>query len=152
MKSHRKSKRGRPAKLTPAVRDAICKSIRAGNYFEPSCIRAGVSKSTAYNWLKRATTALERVAKSDKRMVTQDERPYVDFLDAVKKAEADSEARDVAIIRKAARAGHWQAAAWRLERKHYDRWGRRQAIEHSSPEGKPVRVQQLKIGDKIIEF
>jgi len=33
--------------------------------------------------------------------------------------------RDVAIIAKAAAGGHWQAAAWRLERKFPDRWGRK---------------------------
>jgi hypothetical protein len=142
---------GRPVKLTADLQDEICGAIRAGNYFEPSVIRAGVSKSTAYNWLKRGSKEIARVEKTKGGKVSKTEAPYVAFLDAVKKAEAEAEARDVAIISKAALT-QWQAAAWRLERKHYDRWGRRQAIEHSSPEGKPVRVQKLKIGDKEIEF
>jgi hypothetical protein len=153
MKSHEKSKRtGRPTRISKDVIDEICESIRAGNYFEPSCIRAGVAKSTAYNWLKRAARELERAAESKTGKIKQSEALFVAFLDAVKKAEAEAEAWDVQVIRTAALFGHWQAAAWRLERKHNDRWGRRQAIEHSSPEGKPVRVQRVKIGDKIVEF
>ena len=152
MKSHEKSKRtGRPTRINQAVIDEICLSIRRGNYFEPSCIRAGVAKSTAYSWLKRARYEIDRAASSKTGKIKDSEALFVAFLDSVKKAEAEAEARDVAIIRKAALT-QWQAAAWRLERKHNDRWGRRQAIEHSSPEGKPVRVQRLKIGDKEIEF
>jgi len=152
MKSHEKSKRtGRPTSISQAVIDEICLSIRRGNYFEPSCIRAGVAKSTAYNWLKRARDEIDRAAESENGKIKESEALFVAFLDSVKKAEAEAEARDVAIIRKAAKV-HWQAAAWRLERKHNDRWGRHQAIEHSSPPDKPVKVQRIVIGDKTIDF
>jgi len=146
---------GRPVKLTPEVQEDICAAIRAGNYIEPSAIRAGVSKSTLYSWLKKGKTEADRVDRAvsvgRRAKVTVKLKPYVDFLDAVKKAEAEAEARDVAIISKAAMT-QWQAAAWRLERKHYDRWGRRQALEHSGPQGKPVKVQRVRIGDDTIEF
>jgi transposase len=146
---------GRPVKLTPEVQEDICAAIRAGNYIEPSAIRAGVSKSTLYSWLKKGKTEADRVdravAVGRRAKVTAKLKPYVDFLDAVKKAEAEAEARDVAIISKAAMT-QWQAAAWRLERKHYDRWGRRQALEHSGPQGKPVKVQRVRIGDDVVEF
>lgn len=153
MKSHEKSKRrGRPTKLTAEVQAEICESIRAGNYIEPSAIRAGVTKETLYNWLRRASAELEK-ARSDKwyRIPTK-ERKYIGFFHAVKKAEAEAEAHDVAIIRAAADSGNWCASAWRLERKNYDRWGRKQAIEHSGPDGKPVKVQRIRIGDEVIEF
>lgn len=152
MKTHEKSRTtGRPTKLNKTVQEEICAAIRAGNYIEPSAIRAGVTKETLYNWLRRASRELEK-DRSDKwyRIPTK-ERKYVAFFHAVKKAEADAEARDVAIISKAALV-QWQAAAWRLERKHYQRWGRKQAIEHSGPEGKPVKVQRIRIGDEVIEF
>ena len=146
---------GRPVKLTPEVQEDICAAIRAGNYIEPSAIRAGVSKSTLYSWLKKGKTEADRVDRAvsvgRRAKVTAKLKPYVDFLDAVKKAEAEAEARDVAIISKAA-ITQWQAAAWRLERKHYDRWGRRQALEHSGPQGKPVKVQRVRIGDDVVEF
>jgi transposase len=152
----RKKKRtGRPSKLSPEVQEEICASVRAGNYIEPSAMRAGVDKTTLYNWLKKAGKELERVARGQAKgrnvRVTARMEPYVEFLYAVKKAEALAEARDVAIISKAA-AKQWQAAAWRLERKHYDRWGRRQLIENKTDDKKPKKVQRVKIGDKEIEF
>jgi hypothetical protein len=44
-------------------------------------------------------------------------------LDAIKKASAEAEAKDLARIAAAADAGQWTAAAWRLERKYPQRWG-----------------------------
>lgn len=153
--ARKKTKRGRPSKLTPLVQAEICQAIQAGNYIEPSAMRAGIDKTTLYNWLRKAGKEVERVAKGEAKgrnvRVTAKMQPYVDFLHAVKKAEAEAEARDVAIIAKAA-LKQWQAAAWRLERKHYERWGRRQAIEHKGGDGKPVKVQRVRIGDKEIEF
>jgi transposase len=102
---------GRPAKLTPELQNKICDAIRAGNYLETAAAFAGIGKSTFYDWLRRG----QRVSKGI----------YHDFSEAVEKALADSEARDVALIAKAAADGQWQAAAWRLERKFPDRWGRR---------------------------
>ncbi len=52
---------------------------------------------------------------------------YHKFLNAVEKAQAESESRDVAIIAKAA-SDDWKAAAWRLERKQPRRYGPRVAV------------------------
>jgi hypothetical protein len=49
---------------------------------------------------------------------------FEDFRDAIQKAEADAEIRNVAIIQKAASAT-WQAAAWWLERKRKGDWAQR---------------------------
>lgn len=155
MARKKKKKMGRPTKLTPELQAEICDAIRAGNYIEPSAMRSGIDKTTLYNWLKKAGTELQRVASGQAKgkncSVTARMRPYVDFLNALKKAEAEAEARDVAIIAKAAMK-QWQAAAWRLERKHYERWGRRQAIEHKTDDKDKKKVQRVKIGKKEIEF
>jgi hypothetical protein len=153
MKTHEKSKRGgRPTKLTPSVQAEICEAIEAGNYIEPSAIRAGVAKETLYNWLRRAGREIEKSSSDKRYRIPAKERKYIEFLHAVKEAEAQAEATDLETIRRAASLGQWQAAAWRLERKHYDRWGRKQAIEHSGPDGKAVKVQRIRIGDDTIEF
>jgi transposase len=103
---------GRPTKLTPEIMAKICDALRAGNYRETAAAFAGVRKSTFYEWLRRGARARKGI--------------YRDLHDAVEKALADSEARDVMLIGKAAGEGDWQAAAWRLERKFPDRWGRRE--------------------------
>jgi hypothetical protein len=119
---------GRPTKLTPELQERICLAIRAGNYIEVAASFAGIHKDTFYRWLKRGARASRGI--------------YREFSDAVEKALADSEAGDVARISKAAEQGHWQAAAWRLERKHPQRWGRRDRVqtEISGPGGGPIGV------------
>jgi transposase len=102
---------GRPTKLTPELQAKLCDAIRAGNYMETAAAFAGIRKATLQNWLRRGARQTQGI--------------YHAFSEAVEKALADSEARDVALIAKAAADGQWQAAAWRLERKFPDRWGRR---------------------------
>jgi transposase len=102
---------GRPTRLTPELQAKLCDAIRAGNYMETAAAFAGIRKATLHNWLRRGARQSQGI--------------YHAFSEAVEKALADSEARDVALIAKAAAEGQWQAAAWRLERKFPDRWGRR---------------------------
>lgn len=105
-------KTGRPEKLTPEVQQKIVDAIRMGAYIETAAAYAGINKSTLYDWMKRGARA-----KSGK---------YKEFSNAIEKALAESEMRDLAVIAKASQE-NWQAAAWRLERKFPDRWGRRKA-------------------------
>jgi transposase len=106
---------GRPTKLTPALQQKICDAVRAGNYLETAAAFAGIDKTTFHRWMRRGARGSRGV--------------YRDFSQAVEKALADAETRDVALIAKAAADGAWQASAWRLERKFPDRWGRRERHE-----------------------
>jgi transposase len=126
---------GRPTKLTKAIQDEIVRQLRLGNYIETAAAIAGIHKSTLYDWLKRG-------ARSDEK----DDR-YARFSDAVKKAQAESEAFDLAVITRAAQQ-HWQAAAWRLERRFPDRWGRRDHIQHSGEGGGPIPFQIIPFKDE----
>lgn len=131
----------RPTKLTPELQENVLKVIRSGNYIETACAYVGINKSTFYDWLKRGAREKDRVAKNPRARVRKDEQPFVDFSNAVEKALAHAEIRDVAIIGKAAEE-NWQAAAWRLERKFPDRWGRKDkyALEHSGKDGGPIET------------
>jgi hypothetical protein len=113
-----------PTKLTPELQDRVVAYVRAGNYVETAAAAAGVSKVSLYDWLKRGARG---------------EAPYDAFADAMAQAVAMAEARDVALIGKAAET-QWQAAAWRLERKFPDRYGRRERHEVSGPDGGPIPV------------
>jgi hypothetical protein len=66
---------------------------------------------------------------------------YVDFVEAVEKARAQSEMRNVGLIQKAAVDGTWQASAWWLERSFPKRWGRSDRVEHTGADGGPLEVQ-----------
>lgn len=119
----------RPTKLNTETQEKIVSAIRAGNYIETAAAYAGIHKSTLYDWLKRGEREKQRVAKNPRYRIKKDEQQFVEFSDAVERALAEAEVRDVAIIGKAAEE-YWQAAAWRLERKFPHKWGRK-VIEHS---------------------
>ena len=122
-------KRGNSYKLTEATAKRILNSIRAGNYMEVAAGAAGISKVTLLDWLRRgARGGSPKHAKL-----------AADF------AQAELQAEEMAVghITMAAMKGIWQAAAWRLERKHPDRWGRRDKIEHLGAGGGPVQTQDV---------
>jgi hypothetical protein len=105
---------GRPPLLTPEVQTAIVNAIREGNYRTVAAAAAGVHRNTLTNWEKWGTEGKE---------------PYVDFMCALQKAEADAEISLLAEI-KSAQAGLtgergadlWQSKAWILERRFASRW------------------------------
>lgn len=109
-------------KLTPALSDKIIGYLRAGAYIETAAAAAGISKQTLYNWLRRAADEDEK----DPR--------FAAFAAAVEESQALAEVRDIALIGKAAET-QWQAAAWRLERKSPERWGRKDRVELSGKNG-----------------
>lgn len=135
------ARRGRPSKLTPEIQEEILRVIKSGNYIETACAYVGINKTTFYDWLKKGAREKERVAQNPRARVRKDLQKYVDFSNAVDKALAQAEIRDVAIIGKAAEE-NWQAAAWRLERKFPDRWGRKEkySLEHSGKDGGPIET------------
>jgi len=105
-----KNKGGRPTKLTPLIQEEVCKALKAGMYMETAAAYAGIDKDTLYDWLKKGARG---------------ESPeHAKFSDAVKRAVAEAELTDLLMIKKAASEGTWQAAAWRLERRFRERWGR----------------------------
>ena len=118
----------RPTKLNRDIQNKIVTAIRMGNYIETAAAVAGINKTTLYDWLKRGEREKQRVENDSRKKIRKSEAIYVEFSNAVEKALAEAEARDVMLISKAANT-QWQAAAWRLERKFPDRWGRK-VIEH----------------------
>ena len=104
---------GRPSDIGSASTvQQVLDAIGDGNYLETAAKLAGLSKVTVYEWLKRGQTG---------------EEPFATFANAVEKAEARAEAQMVANVRKASNLPQfWAAAATHLERRHPDRWGKRQ--------------------------
>lgn len=132
---------GRPVKLTKKIQDEVVKLLKTGNYIETVSAYVGISKTTFYDWLKRGAREKDRVERNPKARIRKDEKPFVDFSNAVQKAMAHAEIRDVTLIAKASEE-YWQASAWRLERKFPDRWGRKeqQKIEHTGKDGGAIET------------
>ena len=120
---------GRPSKLTKVLEDKIVMLITAGNYVETACAACGLTRDSYYLWLKKGARG---------------EEPYVSFSDRVNEAMAMAEVRDVMTIEKAAMGGVWAAAAWKLERRNPERWGRRLQIDG----GLGIVEQSIELSEK----
>lgn len=136
---------GRPSKLSTELTTKICDMLRAGNYLETAAAYAGIDKATLHRWMKRGAREIERVESSEKNLkIRKREQPYVDFCNSIKKALAEGEVRDMIIISNAAKTD-WKAAAWKLERKFPEKWGRKERLDanlhHSGKDGGPIETQ-----------
>ncbi len=112
--------------FTPELQARLVKLIQVGNYAEVAARACGISKDTFYAWLLRGGRG---------------EEPFKSLSDAVDTAAAENEAADVARLMQHG-GTHWQAVAWRLERKNNKRWGRRDSLELTGDEDRPIAVNQ----------
>lgn len=126
---------GRPPVLDSDVTRRVVEVVRAGNYAEVAAASVGISGSTFRAWLREGARIRRVLEPLDEEAydaavddLTEHQLQQAEFSAAVEKAMADSEVIDVLNVRKAA-ADHWQAAMTRLERRHPQRWGRREAVE-----------------------
>jgi hypothetical protein len=121
------AKVGRPSKLTPAVKQRLLDAIRAGNYYEAACVYAGIGETTFYRWMERG----EKASSGE----------YREFWESVKKAEAEAEARVVALWQQEI-PGNWQAARDFLARRFSDRWSPKEKVqtEVTGKDGGPVEI------------
>ena len=72
--------------------------------------------------------------------LTKKEKVYLDFSDSIKRAVQKARQVNLAVIRKAAQDGSWQAAAWFLERTDFEHFGNKSKFEHTGKDGKPVTI------------
>lgn len=139
-RQHRYALRGRPSKLTAELTAEICWLVLEGNYLDVAAQAVGVDRTTLRRWLRRGEEALaaaeEAVDDGDKLLgdriynfVDPGEWSYLDFHHALKSAEAFAETE---LLRKAQwpTTSAWQAFMTILERRHPQRWKRREAVEH----------------------
>jgi hypothetical protein len=105
---------GRPSGLSDVHRlFKLLSFISHGNYLETAARAAGFSKQSIYSWRRLAETG---------------DTAAIAFVDALERAEAHAEIEAVEDVRRTGEAGpqYWAASMTRLERRHPDRWGRRQ--------------------------
>jgi hypothetical protein len=121
----------RRTSLDSATSERICGLLRLGNTIEVAARASGVCRDTIYEWLNRAKKG---------------EEPFAGFADDFDQAIAEAQQRTLRLILDAAEHGNekvgpqWQAAAWIMERRWPNEWGRRERVEHSGPEGRPIEI------------
>lgn len=119
----------RPSKLTPETQKKIVDAIKMGATYELAAQYGGIHYDTFNNWMKRGVAEIEHRDKP-RTKEHEEETPYIEFFEAIKQAEGDAAVLWLAKIEKSATEGNWQAAAWKLERRYPDTYGRRD-IKHS---------------------
>lgn len=98
--------------------EVIIKLKEQGNYDTAVYHFIGIEESTWFRWKQRGAKE-----KSDSKSI------YARFIKGIKKAEGKAEAYLVQLILAAAKNKNWTAAAWMLERKHSDRWGKKDELK-----------------------
>jgi transposase len=130
---------GRLPKLDARVEKEIVDAVRAGAFLHEAAAAAGISRSTLHRWIQRGEDP-------------NGEPLYRDFRDAVTRARAQAHVAAVAVIRRAM-PDDWKAAAFYLERRDPQNWGRRTAhdvrIEESSEVDREIAelLKQMGVND-----
>jgi hypothetical protein len=96
----------RPTKYTPQRVEAILKALRAGNTETNAAAYAEIHYDTCWMW----------------------KRHKPKFAEAIEKAQADAQALMVERVVDAAKT-NWTAAAWWLERRYPQEWGKVERLE-----------------------
>lgn len=113
--------RGRKSKYEPERVERLLEAIRIGATYKHACDYAGISFETFSQWQKQ----------------------HPEFFEQVKAAEGAGVISNLQVI-KTASAENWTAAAWLLERRHPEDYGRRvndNRNTHSGPNGTPIQIQ-----------
>lgn len=121
---------GRPSLIDDArVREIIISAISLGSSYKAACDYAGISYHTFTNWMRKGRADVEN-GKNTK---------FAQFFHDIKKAESDAYMRALSAIVEAYTGGTWQAAAWYLERRYPEEFGKRR-LEISGLDGGSISV------------
>jgi len=112
----------RKTKLTPDLQTNFLQALSVGATHRIACDYVGINQDTLYEWLKRGAAG---------------RAPYADFSEQVQKAQGRAALGWLAKIEAAASGGNWQAAAWKLERRYPEEFGRT-IQEHTGKGGGPM--------------
>src|SRR5690625_6962537 len=105
--------RGRPSKLTPAVKETFVDAIRQGCFYVTACARAGIHYTTFRRWMQRGSKAMKGA--------------YREFYNGVFQADADVEIKAVEAW-VSYFPQDWRAVQRFLERRFPERWGRLRSV------------------------
>lgn len=113
--------RGQPPKiLRPGVREKILSALSKGATYNLACGYGGVAYNTFREWMKKGEPL---VGLFEEQLEVHPDKVYHDFYCDVRRVESYTALKWLEKIDRAADI-HWQAAAWKLERRHPLEFGR----------------------------
>jgi hypothetical protein len=126
LKADERPGRGRPSKYTPEVVERICYSLSQGNTRTTAATCAGISMETFAVYV----------------------REFPEFSDAIKRAEEQAVEHYVNVIHTAS-TQTWQAAAWYLERRRKEDFGKQDKVDITT-NGKDING--MSVEDMVAEL
>ena len=140
-----------PRKLNQGMITALSKAIANGNYPSVACQLCGIDWHTLQRWVNLGDEELSRDEPDTENI-------YLRLSTAIKRAESESEALMVEVVRRAAtEKKEWVPAMTYLERRHPDRWGRKDRTRVDINERKAITITHVEVvldrgdGKEIIE-
>lgn len=121
--------RGAKGKFEQERLDIIYKAVSQGMTIKSACSLAGITQTTFYDWVTN--------------------KP--EFTALIKKAESEMKERALKVINQAAQNGQWQAAAWLLERREPNEYGRQDRVRIEDVRGTAEKLAE-KIGVTVEEL
>jgi hypothetical protein len=119
-------KPGRPSKFSADKASRILKAIRKGTPLKDAASVAGVSYDALNDWLNKGQREKAGVFRQ--------------FFLAYKRADAECVEEAASRVQTASQK-NWQAAAWILERRRPEIYGRRSRLEHTGAAGVPIQTE-----------
>lgn len=144
----KKRKMGRPSKFSKA-RPLIIRGIELGLSYNNAAISAGITATTFYNWLEKGEAEkkgtfndfLDDIKKAEAKgelallKIIDDAANGAGTVTEIKEVLTVAQDGSTTVIKREVTTkeikGVWQAAAWRLERRNPDRYGRKVKVDHS---------------------
>lgn len=113
--------KGQPLKLLkPGVKEKFLAAIAKGASYNIACGYAGISYQTLRRWIKTAEAMTELF---EEQIEVHPDREYFSFYCDIRRVESYAAIKWLEKIDNAANV-QWQAAAWKLERRHPEDYGR----------------------------
>jgi|GEM_PF-2083673 transposase len=113
--------KGQPLKLQkPGVKEKILTALAKGATYTLACGYAGIAYQTFRDWMKKGEPLAHLF---EEQIEFHPDRIYYEFYCDVKRVESYAALKWLEKIDNAADV-HWQAAAWKLERRHPSEYGR----------------------------
>lgn len=115
--------------------EIIVEALRKGNSKRNAFRLAGISPDTGHEWVKFGRDFPDKYPE------------YVQLGEDIEQALAEYESSRVSLVTTAADTGSWQAAAWWLERRNPDEWGRHDRVKHEVNNRPTVQLNQVILQD-----
>ena len=122
----------RPSHFTKKVREKVIEALTVGATYKIAADYAGISYSTLRMWLREAENGNNK---------------YKEFERDVRQASASAAIGWLDVLESASTV-HWQAAAWKLERRFPNEYGKRdpEILKETDDAGFEVVVKGIKRG------